>query len=261
MENNPQNVPTGAEQEARPNKKKFRLAGLVELLLALCAAAAGVYLLVTAPAAVPASEIAIPSYEDAEPFAPAQLPALPEAFHPRETDESVGAAEEPALDSVWGSSNDPGYNAFGGDAYTCIYKAARYCVVELDHITEQISTLNGNLSHTPRLLAHLSRQLQEIHTEQTQLTGGLETLSLQADFLARAAETLVSSGETSLALQSTLVQRLGESNVLAAQACNASLSLAARLSQLIRMLYLGFGAALIFAGGVLLCRVRLRRAC
>ncbi len=31
--------------------------------------------------------------------------------------------------------------------------------------------------------------------------------------------------------------------------------------QLIRMLYLGFGAALIFAGGVLLCRVRLRRAC
>ena len=37
MENNPQNVPTGAEQEARPNRKKFRLAGLVELLLALCA--------------------------------------------------------------------------------------------------------------------------------------------------------------------------------------------------------------------------------
>ena len=31
--------------------------------------------------------------------------------------------------------------------------------------------------------------------------------------------------------------------------------------QLIRMLYLGFGAALIFTGGVLLCRVRLRRAC
>lgn len=73
MENNPQNVPTGAEQEARPNKKKFRLAGLLELLLALCAVAAGVYLLVTAPAASPAAEIEIPSYEDVESFAPAQL--------------------------------------------------------------------------------------------------------------------------------------------------------------------------------------------
>ena len=75
MENNPQNVPTGAEQEARPNRKKFRLAGLVELLLALCAAVAGVYLLVTAPAAVSAWKRARPGPGRQRPFLAVSSPA------------------------------------------------------------------------------------------------------------------------------------------------------------------------------------------
>lgn len=279
------------EMTMEETKRKLRLPGLLEILVALVAIAAGVWLILNAPSAeITAAPVDVPAAVTVRTAAelgdvpavytytaaPGTIDAVPSASAGDETAPEVFTA--PNHISAASASYDPGYASFGADFYTYSYKAGRNAVQSLDNISSQISSVNSNLAGVPRGLAAISSQIaynirlaERSAVAAEALNGtlvttanslmqnaaatpeGIAAISAQLDYSSRAVALLVDNQAQSVSAMST-------SAGIAAQSASIVLEQNRLLAQLIRILYLGFGAFLVLGGAAFLCKARLYKA-